>query len=113
MTCKAPVVVLVAIVVPVIDNDAIDEELNVPLIVPPTFRLPPIPTPPIICNAPVVVLDDAIGLENTDAPAMDTPPETTKAPVDGTVLMAAVVLAIVTKPPDATDKLLAKLAAPV
>ena len=51
-----PAVRLVAVViVPLID----------PNIVPPTYKLPPIPTPPTTCNAPVAV-DVAEAVDDTD-----------------------------------------------
>ena len=76
-TVSAPVAVDVAVVFPVTDNvpaltipeaeilvtpvmlllpdPVITTALNVP--VPPTFKLPPIPTPPATVNAPVVELE--------------------------------------------------------
>jgi len=68
MTCKAPVVVLVAIVVPVIDNEVIDAALIIPL----TFRFPPIPTPPETISAPVDVELDPIVLITFTMPGINS-----------------------------------------
>ena len=63
-TVSAPVIVDVAIVVLVIVNippnvlvtPATSPTRNLPKIVPPTYKLPPIPTPPATTSAPVVEL---------------------------------------------------------
>jgi hypothetical protein len=49
----------------------------VAVIMPPTFKLPPIPTPPLTCKAPVLVLVDDVRLDITNVvvvPVEDPPP---------------------------------------
>ena len=72
--------------------EVFDKVLN-PTILPPTYKLPPIPVPPTTCKAPVVVFDAAVMLVIVVMPAIfapppilifspiPTPPYTTTAPV--------------------------------
>ena len=66
---------------------------TLPEIVPPTFRLPAIPTPPATSKAPVEVEDEAVVIvveitpdeviaPELTAPAIPAPPSTSKAPVE-------------------------------
>ena len=64
------------------------------------YKLPPIPTPPVTCNAPVVVLVEGTTLEMVavdpiyNVLPIPTPPATCSTPV--LVLVAAVVPKILT-----------------
>ena len=90
VTCNAPVFVEVEVAVPVIlitvdANNAAPTKLPpepVDAIVPPTFKFPPIPTPPVTTNAPVVVLTDWVDevTDNTEV-AVTTPATLIHAPL--------------------------------
>jgi hypothetical protein len=95
-TDKAPVAVLLAKVVFVMVNMSGDVTSVVVIVVycmsnswatilPPTYKLPPIPTPPATVNAPVVVLVAGVVLTLVSPftyklPPIPTPPVTVRAP---------------------------------